>query len=74
MAGGTYRCTCGPGYTLQADKLGCERTKECHINADVVFALDSSGSVTQKSFDAALGIIKEFVRFIEQVKSYKVTF
>ena len=44
------------------------KIKECHVNVDVVFVIDSSTSVTEKSFEDSMILIKEFVRFIEQVR------
>ena len=63
--GVSYQCACGPGYKLQADGKSCK--KECHVNVDVVFVVDTSRSVTPKSFRDSMNILREFIRFIEQV-------
>ena len=68
--GQNHHCECGKGYQLQ-DTTRCVKIKECHVNVDVVFVIDSSDSVTEKSFEDAMILIKEFVRFIEQVINEK---
>ena len=63
-----FRCACNTGYSLALDGLHCVRSPECgHVRVDVVFVLDTSNSVSHQSYKNALGVVVEFVRFIQRV-------
>ena len=63
-----FRCACNTGYSLALDGRHCVRSPECgHVRVDVVFVLDTSNSVSHQSYKNALGVVVEFVRFIQRV-------
>ncbi|CAH1788337.1 unnamed protein product [Owenia fusiformis] len=52
---GTYTCVCRPGYS----GVNCQR--ECDVNADLVFVVDSSGSIPEEDFQKVLDFLKYVV-------------
>ena len=63
----SHHCECKYGFTLAEDGRHCIRSQDCgHVRVDVVFVLDTSNSVHDSNYTAALEMVVLFVKFVAE--------